>query len=81
MWTFIFEILFLHETLNLWSLAGTALILGYMMIVGIIKVIESGKHTEFVVEKDEEGLLLESHTTDTGGYGATEEHVEVDIDR
>jgi len=43
-WTFIFEILFLHETLNLWSLSGTALILGYMMIVGIIKVIENGKH-------------------------------------
>lgn len=40
-WTFIFEILFLHEQLNLWSLAGTALILGYMMVVGVIKIMES----------------------------------------
>lgn len=72
-WTFIFEILFLHETLNLWSLGGTALILGYMMIVGIIKVMESGKHKDVDVGKDEEtGVLLEPHKSTINGYGATE---------
>ena len=76
-WTFIFEILFLHEALNLWSLAGTGLILGYMMIVGIIKVMESGKQQYDVIDEeggdvDEEGVLLEppSHESKTG-YGAT----------
>lgn len=42
-WTYIFEIALLHEALNTWSLGGTALILGYMVVVGIVKMIESGK--------------------------------------
>lgn len=42
-WTYIFEIAFLHEAINLWSLGGTGLILGYMLIVGIVKMIESSK--------------------------------------
>mmetsp|Transcript_12639 Transcript_12639/g.26723 ORF Transcript_12639/g.26723 Transcript_12639/m.26723 type:complete len:353 (+) Transcript_12639:278-1336(+) len=70
-WTFIFELLFLHEQLNLWSLGGTSLILGYMMIIGVIKSIESRKH-EKIQDKDaveEEGLLLEPETTKD--YGAT----------
>lgn len=65
-WTFIFEILLLHETLNPWSLAGTALILGYMMIVGVIKVVESRKNADADAEDadiekgvDEKSLLLE----------------------
>lgn len=70
-WTFIFELLFLHEKLNLWSLGGTSLILGYMMIIGVIKSIENRKH-EKIQDKDaveEEGLLLEPETTKD--YGAT----------
>lgn len=57
-WTFIFEILFLHEELNLWSLAGTALILGYMVIVGIIKMTESNKMLT-KSEQEDKGLLME----------------------
>lgn len=40
-WPFIFEFLFLHESINMWSLSGTVLILGYMIIIGIIKLVES----------------------------------------
>jgi len=75
-WTFVFEILFLHESLNIWSLAGTALILGYMMVVGIIKVIESRKHAdvdtvkEEGMEVDEEDLLL-MPSKQKNGYGST----------
>lgn len=70
-WTFIFEILFLHESINMWSLAGTALILGYMMIVGIIKAIESGKKADIEEGRGEaEGLLLEPHKSSTNDYGA-----------
>jgi len=69
--------LFLHEKLNLWSIAGTALILGYMMMLGLIKVIESGKHADNNIEEDlengdtEKGVLLEPHKTTIDGYGAT----------
>lgn len=40
-WTYIFELLFLHEPLNMWSLGGTGLILGYMLIVGLFKMLEA----------------------------------------
>jgi drug/metabolite transporter (DMT)-like permease len=40
-WTYIFELMFLHEGINGWSLAGTGLILGFMVIVGISKVAAS----------------------------------------
>jgi drug/metabolite transporter (DMT)-like permease len=36
--TYLFELLFLHETINLWSIAGTVLIVGFMVWVGIIKM-------------------------------------------
>ena len=32
---FLFEILILHESISLWSLAGTALIVGYMVFTGV----------------------------------------------
>ncbi len=70
-WTFIFEILFLHEEIDLWSLSGTALILGFMMVVGVIKLIESESAAEIDTDSDEEkGLLLEPSREDEG-YGAT----------
>lgn len=37
-WTYVFELSFLHEPVDLWSLGGTALIMGYMLLVGIIKL-------------------------------------------
>ena len=37
-WTYIFEHVFLHEVINSWSLAGTGLIIGYMLIVAVIKM-------------------------------------------
>ena len=40
-WTYIFELLFLHEGVNSWSLAGTGLILGYMLIVAFFKMLEA----------------------------------------
>ena len=49
------------------------------MIVGIIKVVESGKHADADIEEgiDEKGLLLEeSHKN---GYGATTEETSVAV--
>lgn len=68
-WTFIFEILFLHEEIDVWSLSGTALILGFMMVVGVIKLIESDKNTKIIDTDEEKGLLLEPSREDEG-YGA-----------
>ena len=36
--TYIFELLFLHEGINLWSVLGTILIIGFMMVVGVYKM-------------------------------------------
>jgi len=41
-WTYVFELLFLHEARNLWSIAGTGLIMGYMLVVASIKLLPSG---------------------------------------
>lgn len=77
-WTFIFEILFLHEQLNLWSLAGTALILGYMMVVGVIKIMESeaGMKPTGDIEEGEgaegEGIIS-LHQAPKSDYGSTSE--------
>jgi len=37
-WTYIFELAFLHEALNRWSLGGSGLILGYMLVVAVMKM-------------------------------------------
>ena len=37
-WTYIFELSFLHETLDKWSLIGTAFILGDMVVVAAVKM-------------------------------------------
>jgi len=75
-WSFIFEFLFLHESINMWSLSGTVLILGYMIIIGIVKVIESdsGYRTKQIdVEEgiDDEGVLLEPKPIDYGSTSQT----------
>jgi len=60
-WTYIFELLFLHEALNLWSLAGTGLIMGYMLVVGAIKMINSGSSAP---PEESEPLLKEIHVAE-----------------
>lgn len=37
-WTYIFELAFLHEALNRWSVGGSGLILGYMVVVAAVKI-------------------------------------------
>ena len=37
-WIYIFELAFLHEAINGWSLSGTGLILGFMLVVGYSKM-------------------------------------------
>lgn len=47
-WTYIFELAFLHEIINGWSFLGTALILGYMLVVAMLKVVDSRHRVEEV---------------------------------
>jgi len=61
-WTYIFELLFLHEALNLWSLAGTGLIMGYMLVVGAIKMINSSGSS--APPEESEPLLKEIHVAE-----------------
>jgi drug/metabolite transporter (DMT)-like permease len=71
-WTYVFELMFLHEGINGWSLAGTGLILGFMMIVGISKVAESNSDSdkddhassETKTATDETDMLL-AHSDET----------------
>jgi hypothetical protein len=58
-WTYIFELAFLHEGINGWSLAGTGLILGFMLIVGFSKMTEvQSKNKAERIADEEAGLLL-----------------------
>lgn len=61
-WTYIFELLFLHEAINNWSLAGTGLILGYMLIVAAIKMVPP--RTPKPPEEQTTPLLKELHVTE-----------------
>lgn len=55
-WTYVFELAFLHEALNQWSLGGTALILGYMLVVAVIKLVQ----TETAPQRGQEVARSES---------------------
>mmetsp|Transcript_30633 Transcript_30633/g.47008 ORF Transcript_30633/g.47008 Transcript_30633/m.47008 type:complete len:379 (-) Transcript_30633:32-1168(-) len=57
-WTYVFEIMFLHEALDLWSLGGTALIIGYMIILAFIKMFISNNDVNGKLE-EEKALLAE----------------------
>jgi hypothetical protein len=58
-WTYIFELAFLHEAINGWSVAGTVLILGFMVIVGTLKLKKTAPPEPAVeAEPDEEKALL-----------------------
>ena len=57
--------MFLHESINLWSVAGTVLILGFMVIVGIAKMqVADEKIHEVVAGEPEELALLFSAERD-----------------
>mmetsp|Transcript_24156 Transcript_24156/g.51217 ORF Transcript_24156/g.51217 Transcript_24156/m.51217 type:complete len:413 (-) Transcript_24156:102-1340(-) len=60
--TYFFELAFLHEAIHAWSVAGTVLILGFMVIVGVVKMNESGGndgiHRETVAGEPEELALM-----------------------
>jgi len=56
--TYIFELTFLHEDINVWSVAGTVLILGFMIIVGFCKMQQAdGTVHETVAGETEEFAL------------------------
>lgn len=65
-WTYIFELTFLHEPLEMWSLAGTCLIMGYMLIVAVIKMMESSGmlFAKSKTNDEEVGLLMEEPKSD-----------------
>lgn len=57
-WTYVFELAFLHEVINRWSLAGTGLILGYMLVVAATKMGGTNDEDGTDKEKSEETSLL-----------------------
>jgi drug/metabolite transporter (DMT)-like permease len=38
-WTYIFELAFLHDGINAWSFGGTGLIMGYMIVMAGLKLV------------------------------------------
>uniref|UniRef100_A0A7S3L0E2 EamA domain-containing protein n=1 Tax=Amphora coffeiformis TaxID=265554 RepID=A0A7S3L0E2_9STRA len=56
--TYLFEMLFLHEAINLWSLAGTVLILGFMVVVGILKMQQADESIHETIAGEPEELAL-----------------------
>ena len=61
-WTYIFELLFLHEALDPWSMGGTGLILGYMLIVAAIKLCTESSY----IQTEETELLPFAHSPQDG---------------
>ena len=62
-WTYLFELAFLHEAINGWSLAGTGLIIGYMLIVAFIKLTPR-RDAEDAEGGESEPLLKEIHVAE-----------------
>ena len=56
--TYLFELLFLHEGINLWSIAGTILILGFMVVVGMLKMQSANPAVHEMVAGETEELAL-----------------------
>lgn len=62
-WTYLFELAVLHEPVNGWSVAGTVLILGFMLVVGHAKMNQRGEEREErheVAPDESEAPLLSS---------------------
>ncbi|KAL7532636.1 hypothetical protein ACHAWF_004192 [Thalassiosira exigua] len=64
--TYFFELTFLHEAINIWSVCGTVLILGFMVIVATFKMKVADETVHEIVAGETEELALlysaESHT-------------------
>ena len=56
--TYMFELAFLHEPINVWSVAGTVIILGFMVIVGIVKMRTADDRIHETVAGEPEELAL-----------------------
>jgi drug/metabolite transporter (DMT)-like permease len=56
--TYMFESAFLHEDINLWSLGGTVLIVGFMVVVGVCKMKEADETIHGAVAGETEELAL-----------------------
>ena len=71
-WTYIFELAFLHEGINGFSLGGTCLILGFMLYVGYLKIKQSDTNN-FQEEQEGAALLLDDAKRDSicGGVNNT----------
>lgn len=57
-WTYVFELTFLHEPLNVWSMAGTVLILGFMVVVGALKMQNADESIHETVAGEPEEIAL-----------------------
>ena len=75
-WTYIFELTFLHEEINMSSVGGTALILGFMLFVGYMKMKEAdlGDREQVIGEAEERALVYSSSrsTPSVGSVRLTE---------
>uniref|UniRef100_A0A7R9ZHZ7 EamA domain-containing protein n=1 Tax=Pseudictyota dubia TaxID=2749911 RepID=A0A7R9ZHZ7_9STRA len=56
--TYIFELVFLHELINVWSILGSLLIIGFMAIVGILKMKDADETMHETVAGEPEELAL-----------------------
>ena len=56
--TYLFELMFLHEPINLFSVAGTVLIIGFMALVGFFKMKDATDHDYETVAGETEELAL-----------------------
>ena len=56
--TYLFELMFLHEPINVFSVAGTVLIIGFMALVGFFKMKDATGHDYETVAGETEELAL-----------------------
>ena len=78
-WTYIFELAFLHEALNRWSLGGSGLILGYMLVVAVIKM-NSIAGNALSKPIDEEKAVSEDTPLLSGASSETESYTPLSLD-
>lgn len=57
-WIYGFELAFLHEPISFWSIAGTVLILGFMVVVGLLKMNKADETVHETVAGEPEELAL-----------------------
>jgi len=77
-WTYIFELAFLHEALNRWSLGGSGLILGYMLVVAAVKMHNAAFYNSPKRRIDGEEVVSEGTPLLSGSEDAYSDGVEAD---